>query len=875
MSQDDVDNMQGLDEDQDEVSFGVDAQFLQVRDTMTVLLDDPCEFSKLGPLWWRSVAEVLEFAHKFGFSDTIEDVCRALLAKANQEDQLCADQMSRLAGMPKATWLPGMACACHVFRELREAKQAELGKQQKEAKQAQIGEQQEAKQEGGGGGAKQEEAKQEEAKQEEAKQEEAKQEGEEEAKQEEAKQEEAKHEGGGAKQEEAKHEGGGAKQEEAKQEGGGAKQEEAKHEGGVKQEDAELREEVAAMKAGLLPLPCCGRFQTRSKYLCGSSKVVASDFEKDVYVALTDNKLEIRLLSTNLIVGCYNDIKDPRCDNSGKVPIASGKAVVETAMSFVVADLDTFAIVCFAKPLGFADMCAGRPAGWACSGGFLTAVYERFDDDLGYLIYYGVQLDLATTTLRKVDLGLPIGVEIPKCVHVGYAAQAVYMLWMVYPRLIGEVEQVEQVGQSNQRYATLIVVKWVADKLDSPIVVCQTDVGYQTEVWSSTRVEITPHYTRIKDQETWVWLPPIITLWSMRIPHEFAAHNKLDEATIFYQRKLAQMSEFGMLRLPVDYPQAVASCRVFERLEGLLHRNALSDVVSTLRHLVHDGSRLPTSDLYSTCFAPTPNDALVLSLGYKHVYFKSRKGLLLYTDTFSGHVFSLDLLTEQTNDLGYIGNPQSFVSPCSKFVFLHNVACPYALQFDQDLQCTAFDAPIGQMSICDVFDSRDPARDSFFIVCIQVHTWLSTYLFDATNTKFGYLGMMVPGAVFSLSTKYLVAAWLDSNVFYMSCWRIVTHEEEEEEQEEEQQEQQEEEQQEEEQQEEEQQEEEQQELQEQQAKFRRLVRHEHTQVFPSMQGCLPSKVEHIGGDMFMCQASEKQVFVKPEVCNNATRFVFV
>ena len=65
MPQDDVDNMQGLDEDQDEVSFGVDAQFLQVRDTMTVLLDDPCEFSKLGPLWWRSVAEVLEFAHKF------------------------------------------------------------------------------------------------------------------------------------------------------------------------------------------------------------------------------------------------------------------------------------------------------------------------------------------------------------------------------------------------------------------------------------------------------------------------------------------------------------------------------------------------------------------------------------------------------------------------------------------------------------------------------------------------------------------------------------------------------------------------------------------------------------------------------------------
>ena len=800
----------------------------------------------------------------FGFSDTIEDVCRALLAKANQEDQLCADQMSGLAGMPKATWLPGMACACHVFRELREAKQAELGKQQ--------------------------EAKHQEAKKEEAKQEEAKQEKE--------------------KQEEAKHEGGGAKQE-----------------GGVKQEDAELREEVAAMKAGLLPFPCCGRFQTRSKYFCGSSKVLASDFEKDVYVALTDNKLEIRLLSTNLLVGCYNDIKDPRCDNSGKVAIASGKAVVETAMSFVVADLDTFAIVCFAKPLGFTDMCAGRPAGWACSGGFLTAVYERFDDDLGYLIYYGVQLDLATTTLRKVDLGLPIGVEIPKCVHVGYAAQAVYMLWMVYPRLIGEVEQVEQVGQSNQQYATLIVVKWVADKLDSPIVVCQTDVGYQTDVWSSTRVEITLHYTRIKDQETWVWLPPIITLWSMRIPHEFAAH-KLDEATIFYQRKLAQMSEFGMLRLPVDYPQAVASCRVFERLEGLLHRNALSDVVSTLRHFVHDGSRLPTSDLYSTCFAPTPNDALDLSLGYKHVYFKSRKGLLLYTDTFSGHVFSLDLLTEQTNDLGYIGNPQSFVSPDSKFVFLHNVACPYALQFDQDLQCTAFDAPTGQMSICNVFNSRDPARDSFFIVCIQVHTWLATYLFDAASCKFGYLGMMVPGAVFSLSTKYLVAAWLDSNVFYMTCWRLVTHEqeEEEEEQEEEQQELQEEEQQEEkqqqlqeeeqqelqelqeelqeeeqqekqqeEQQEEEEeqqqelqelQEEEQQELQEeelqelqeqqrQQAKFRRLVRHEHTQVFPSMQGCLPSKLEHIGGAMFMCQASEKQVVVKLEVCSNATSFVFV
>jgi hypothetical protein len=123
----------------------------------------------------------------------------------------------------------------------------------------------------------------------------------------------------------------------------------------------------------------------------------------------------------------------------------------------------------------------------------------------------------------------------------------------------------------------------------------------------------------------------------------------------------------------------------------------------------------------------------------------------------------------------------------------------------------------------------------------------------------------------------------------MSCWRLVTHEQEEEEEEEEQeeeqqdqQEQQEEEQQE--QQEEEQQdqqEEEQQELQElqeqqkQQAKFRRLVRHEHTQVFPSMQGCLPSKLEHIGGDMFMCQASEKQVVVKPEVCNNATRFAFV
>ena len=822
MSQEDVDNMQGLDGDQDEAIFGVDAQFLQVRDTMTVLLDDPCEFSKLGPLWWRSVAEVLEFAHKFGFSDTIEDVCRALLAKANQEDQLCADQMSRLAGMPKATWLPGMACACHVFRELREAKQAELGKQQEEAKQAQLGVQQEAKQEGGGG-----------------------------AKQEQEKQQEAKQEGGGAKQEEAKQEGGGAKQ-----------------------EDAELSEEVAAMKAGLLPLPCCGRFQTRSKYLCGSSKVLASDFEKDVYVALTDNKLEIRLLSTNLLVGCYNDIKDPRCDNSGKVAIASGKAVVETAMSFVVADLDTFAVVCFAKPLGFTDMCAGRPAGWACSGGFLTAVYERFDDDLGYLIYYGVQLDLATTTLRKVDFGLPIGVEIPKWVHVGYAAQAVYMFWMVYPRLVGEVEQVEQAGQSNQLYATLIVVKWVADKLDSPIVVCQTDVGYQTEVWSSTHVEITLHYTRIKDQGTWVWLPPIITLWSMRIPHEFAAHNKLDEATIFYQRKLAQMSDFGMLRLPVDYPQAVASCRIFERLEGLLHRNALSDVVATLRHFIHDGSRLPTSNLYSTCFAPTPNDALDLSLGYTHVYFKSRKGLLLYTDTFSGHVFSLDLLTEQKTHLGTIANTQSFVSPDKKFVFLHDVACPYALQFDQDLQCTAFDAPTGQMSICNVFNSRDPAGSSFFIVCIQVHTWLATYLFDAKRTTFGYLGMMVLGAVFSLSTKYLVSAWLDSNVFYMSCWSLVTHEQEEEEQQEEQEEEQQEDQQE--LQEEEQQE--QQELQEQQkqqAKFRRLVRHEHTQAFPSMQGCLPSKLEHIGGDMFMCQASEKQVVVKPEVCNNATRFVFV
>ena len=134
--------------------------------------------------------------------------------------------------------------------------------------------------------------------------------------------------------------------------------------------------------------------------------------------------------------------------------------------------------------------------------------------------------------------------------------------------------------------------------------------------------------------------------------------------------------------------------------------------------------------------------------------------------------------------------------------------------------------------------------------------------------------MMVLGAVFSLSTKYLVSAWLDSNVFYMSCWSLVTHEQEEEEQQEEQEEEQQEDQQE--LQEEEQQE--QQELQEQQkqqAKFRRLVRHEHTQAFPSMQGCLPSKLEHIGGDMFMCQASEKQVVVKPEVCNNATRFVFV